>query len=82
MSARVIHLDVERSLRAAEQAPTIPCGPPGFAGVVNAHPGAVEIILGSPADDAGRELWLPPRDAEDFAHAILRCAKAAREAGR
>lgn len=82
MTARVIHLDVERSLRAAERvSETIPCPAPRFPIALNAHPGAVELIFGSSADGYERELWLSPEQAEELGHDLLRCAKAAK-AGR
>jgi hypothetical protein len=75
----LIHLDVERSLRAAEaRSETIPCAPPRFPIALNAHPGAVELILGSPEDSAERELWLTAEQAEELGHDLLRVAKAAR----
>lgn len=76
--AKVIDIFAAASLRAAEAAPTIPCGPPRLPIAVQGHPGAVELIFGTAADETAVELWLSPDQSEELATDLLRSAKAAR----
>jgi hypothetical protein len=48
---------------------------------LNVQVGAVELILGSPADEDANQLHLSPQQAEELGHDLIRTARAAREAG-
>ncbi len=73
MAAEVISLAQARLERR--------CGSQRLPLVLNAHQGAVEVVLGTAADEEQIELWLSAEQALELAEDLRRAALAAQSGG-